>query len=67
MVWKPKRIEVSEIDAEEVETPRACQLQAAQQGGAVPMEIPEREGSQGDQAGEHEPHLATARGQHCPA
>ena len=30
-------------------------------GGAAPTEIPEREGSQGDQAGEHGPHLATAK------
>ena len=29
-------------------------------GGAAPTEIPERKGSQGDRAGEHGPHLATA-------
>ena len=63
----PKRIKVSETEAEGAEAPGVCQLQAGQQGGAAPTEIPERDGSQGDWAGEHGPHLATARRQHCPA
>ena len=62
MGQSPKRNEVSEIEAEEAETQRACQLQAGQQGGAAPTEISEREGSQRDRAGEHGPLFATAEG-----
>ena len=62
MGQSPKRIEVSEIEAEEVETLRACQIQAGQRGGAAPTEISERKGSQRDRAGEHGPLFATAEG-----
>ena len=62
MGQSPERNKVSEIEAEEVETLRACQPQAGQWGGAVPTEISECEGSQRDWAGEQGPLFATAEG-----